>query len=243
MYGWQGRIGFIGPPMMAETVPYEFYRVVPDGVALVVTCMGLHDLQPDEIDKVLGLVEDHVKELTRRKVDIMVLGGTPLILSRGAGFENELIAQAQRLTDIKVTTSTTAALHALNVLGAKKLVSVTTYHEFRNKLFKEYLEAQGFEVLNVKGLGLHIADIHELPAETSYRLAKQAFLETPGADAIYMPCAQLATLFNIDLLEKELEVPILTSTQAWLWETLSYLRIHNLKMYPGKLFKMLDQGR
>jgi hypothetical protein len=37
MYGWRARIGNISPTAGAEILPYEFYRVAPEGVTFVST--------------------------------------------------------------------------------------------------------------------------------------------------------------------------------------------------------------
>ena len=32
MYGHRARIGYTSPPLTTEIFPYEFYKIVPDGV-------------------------------------------------------------------------------------------------------------------------------------------------------------------------------------------------------------------
>jgi maleate cis-trans isomerase len=225
MYGWRGRIGFISPPLMTELVPYEFYQMVPEGVGLLVTCMGLDDLTPEQMTQALGAIERHIREQNRREVDYIVLGGTPLILSRGAGFESELLARVQPLSRVPVTTTTHAALAALRSLRVKRLVSLTTYHPWRNDLLSGFLTAQGFEVLTAKGFSSHIADIHKIAPETVYREAKKLYVEYPEAQAIYIPCAQLHTWPVVGLIERECGVPVVTSTLAWVWSALQALNI------------------
>jgi hypothetical protein len=43
MYGWRARIGNISPTTCAEILPYEFYRVAPDGVTFVTTNLVIRD--------------------------------------------------------------------------------------------------------------------------------------------------------------------------------------------------------
>jgi len=42
-YGWRGRLGNISPTACTEIFPYEFYRVAPDGVTLVLSNLVIHD--------------------------------------------------------------------------------------------------------------------------------------------------------------------------------------------------------
>jgi maleate isomerase len=225
MYGWRGRVGFISPPLMTEMVPYEFYQMVPEGVGLLVTCMGLEELTTEEMDRVLGAVERHIGEQTRRGVDFIVLGGTPLILSKGVGFETELLARVQALTAIPITTTTHTALEAFSALQVRRLVALTTYHPWRNDLLKNFLAQQGFEVLAVRGFASAIADIHLIAPEEVFRRAKQLYYDHPQAEAVYIPCAQLHTWPVIGLLEKECGVPVVSSTIAWVWSALRHLKI------------------
>ena len=36
LYGHRARIGYTSPPLTTEVFPYEFYRMVPEGVTLMV---------------------------------------------------------------------------------------------------------------------------------------------------------------------------------------------------------------
>ena len=225
MYGWRARVGFVSPPLMTELVPYEFYQMVPEGVGLLVTCMGINDLSPEQMDQALKTVERHIREQNRRGTDYIVLGGTPLILSRGVGFEGELLARAQSLSTVPVTTTTHTALAALRSLDIRRVVSLTTYHAWRNDLLSGFLSAQGFEVLAVEGFSSHIADIHKIPPETVFREAKRLFVRHPEAQGIYIPCAQLHTWPVIRHLERECGVPVVSSTLSWVWSALRHLKI------------------
>jgi hypothetical protein len=39
MYGHRARIGYTCPPLSAEIFPYEFYKLAPAGVTLVITTL------------------------------------------------------------------------------------------------------------------------------------------------------------------------------------------------------------
>ncbi|MBI4525282.1 MAG: hypothetical protein HY695_15880 [Deltaproteobacteria bacterium] len=236
MFGWRARIGFVSPPLMTELVPYEFYQMVPEGVGLLVTCMGLDDLTPEQMSQALETVERHIREQNRRGVDYIVVGGTPLILAQGIGFERELLARLQPLSSVPVTTTTHSALAALRSLKTKRIVSLTTYHPWRNELLGSFLSAQGFDVLAVEGFSSHIADIHTIGPETVFREAKKLFLQHPQAQAIYIPCAQLHTWPVVAWLERECGVPVVTSTLSWVWSALRELKIPPPSQAESKLF-------
>jgi len=51
MYGHRARIGYTSPPLTTEVFPYEFYKIVPDGVSLVVTSLAITTRTKEEIDR------------------------------------------------------------------------------------------------------------------------------------------------------------------------------------------------
>ena len=41
IYGHRARIGYTSPPLTTEIFPYEFYKIVPAGVTLVITTLAI----------------------------------------------------------------------------------------------------------------------------------------------------------------------------------------------------------
>ena len=41
IYGHRARIGYTSPPLTTEIFPYEFYKIVPTGVTLVITTLAI----------------------------------------------------------------------------------------------------------------------------------------------------------------------------------------------------------
>ena len=55
MYGHRARIGYVCPPPIAEVVPYEFYKIVPDGVTLVVTTLTVTEPSKTQVSEAYEL--------------------------------------------------------------------------------------------------------------------------------------------------------------------------------------------
>lgn len=118
--------------------------------------------------------------------------------------------------NIETFTTSTAVLEALDVLDAQSLLIVTPYSDEINQKEKEFLEGNGFEVLDIKGLNLtDNLEIGKLEPYVVYRLAKAMF--AGDADAIFISCTNLRTFEIIEKLERDLGVPVITSNQATLW--------------------------
>jgi hypothetical protein len=51
IYGHRARIGYTSPPLTTEVFPYEFYKIVPAGVTLVVTTLAIVVRSKGEVDQ------------------------------------------------------------------------------------------------------------------------------------------------------------------------------------------------
>src|SRR6476661_8432099 len=90
MFGWRKRIGYIAPTVI-EVVAYEYYRFAPDGVGLIGVTCSIDDWRPAEFEKGLAQVAAAATYLGSRGVDYIIHGGGPLVVARGAGFEELIV--------------------------------------------------------------------------------------------------------------------------------------------------------
>ena len=51
IYGSRARIGYTSPPLLTEVFAYDFYRLAPAGVTLVLTSLAILDRNKDEVDR------------------------------------------------------------------------------------------------------------------------------------------------------------------------------------------------
>ena len=54
MYGHRARIGYCSPPYVTETFCYEFYKMVPEGVTLLIKTLEVRTRAAAEIARVLA---------------------------------------------------------------------------------------------------------------------------------------------------------------------------------------------
>src|SRR5690348_6588939 len=83
-YGRRARIGYTSPPLTTEVFPYEFYKIVPDGVTLVITTLAIVERSAAEVDQSYEVSMQAARAMAAAGVDIVVLGGVPINLARGA---------------------------------------------------------------------------------------------------------------------------------------------------------------
>ncbi len=238
MYGWRARIGHIYPAVVAETIFSDFFRMVPEGVTLVMTSLTIRNIKQEDLERAFAEIDNAALLLAERKPDIIIIGGAPMIRFKGAGSDQEIIKRIQEKTGILTSTSQTAALEAFRTLGAKKLVVASPYHEDQNQLVKKLLEDSGFAVPNIRGLNKNVNEIHAVTPAQAYRHAKEVFLEAPEADLLYVPCAHFSVP-NIAQLEHEIGRPVVTSTMAMIWYAFNKLVIKPAIADKGALLASL----
>ncbi|MFC1817187.1 hypothetical protein ACFL0M_14920 [Thermodesulfobacteriota bacterium] len=239
MIGWRARIGYIAPAN-AECSVYEFYKIIPEGVSLVVTCLSIKNLVPEEFESALRKVDDAAIDLAKSEVDFIVLGGTPPAVFKGLGGDQEMIDRIEKATNIPTAFKLTGALAAFRHLGAKRLSMASPFNDENNRKIKDFLEGSGFSVVNVRGLGIMSnMEISRLPIYAPYQIARRTVLENPETDAIYIPCGAWTPAFIIDQLEKDFGLPVVTSNVAMIWYVFNALNLRGSIKGFGRLLEGL----
>ena len=236
MRGPKGQIGAITPTYLDEA--QDWFKVVPEGVNVVFATLGVEEHTPQEFQKAREAVERAARGLIKLGVGAVVLGGSPLAtLDKGEG-TGELAPALHKETGVPVSTGQDAAELALQALGIRKLLLVTPYKESLNEGMKRRLNERGFEVLCLKSaLCPGPAEMSRLSPEVPLRLAQEAFREAPHADGVYIPNPKWQPLDAIEPLERELKIPVVTTTQASAWWALKMIKIKEARPGYGRLLK------
>ena len=234
------RIGLLVPSSNSTLEP-EIYRALPESVTLHVARLFLTRISPDSI---LGMVEDletQSRNLASADVDVIVLGATAPSFLKGLGYDREMIARIEAATGKRATTTSTALIEALRYLGVTRVVLGSAYDETVNALAREFLEASGVEVLAAHGLGLvDNLTVGRLEVASAYELARA--IDRPDADALVLACTNWRTMDVIELLERELGKPVLSTTQVSLWAALRLVGgIDSLAGY-GRLLRAIPDS-
>jgi maleate isomerase len=236
MRGPRGQIGAITPTYLDEA--QDWFKVVPEGVNVVFATLGVEEHTQEQFQKAREAIERAARGLIKQGVGAVVLGGSPLAtLGKGEG-TGELAPTLQKETGVPISTGQDAAELALKTLGIKKLLLVTPYKESLNDGMKRRLAVRGFEVLCLKtALCPGPAEMTRLSPELPLRLAQEAFNEAPHADGIYIPNPKWQTLAAIEPLERELKIPVVTTTQASAWWALKMIKIKEARPGYGRVLK------
>ena len=226
---FSGRIGLL-VPSSNTTVETEFHRALPDGVTLHVARLFIAQVTPESIAKMVETLDAQSRLLASADVDIIVLGATAPSFLKGLGYDSEMSKRIEDATGKPATTTSTALLEALAMLGVKRLALGSAYSPTVNGICAGFLEANGYKV--VAHDGLDVVDnltIGRLDVQTAYDMGRK--VDRPDADAIVLACTNWKSLDIIERLEQDIGKPVLSTTQVSVWGALT--RIGYTGSIPG----------
>ena len=235
MYGWRGRVGLMLPTGNSVNEP-EFNRMAPEGVSVHANRVELKNVTPASLLEMESDTARSARQIAQTRIGVIAFGCTSGSFAGGPGYDERLIRTIEEETGITATTTTTAVVRALRLIGAKRIALATPYTDEVTQLEVDYLHANGFEVTNWQGGGIvETADIQECPPEVSYRRARA--VDTPDADAVFISCTGFRTIENIAKLEADLGKPVISSNQATFADCLRILGVHDVQPGFGSLFE------
>ncbi|MBI2917118.1 MAG: hypothetical protein HYY01_03905 [Chloroflexi bacterium] len=240
MYGHRARIGYTSPPVVTEVFPYEFYRIAPEGVTLAVSTLVMNNITSEELQASYDLSVRVATEMGKAGVDLVVLGGVPINLCRGVDKVDDLIKTVEQSAGVPVTTSVTAQLNALRRLGARKLGVVNLSRA--SALEYDYLLKAGYEIVASDSVP-EIPPLNHLGkanSRMSFDVARELKRAHPELDTLYFPCPHRPTVDAIQDVEGELNVNVVTASQAIIWEALRRCAIRDPIPGYGRLFTNLE---
>jgi maleate isomerase len=237
IYGSRARIGYTSPPLTTEVFPYEFYKIVPEGVTLVVTSLAIVVRSKDEVDQSYDISMRAAREMAAAGCDIVVLGGVPINLSRGAQNAEQMIGDLEAELKVKVATSASAQAAAAKALGCRKVVVAQPYEAKDTERIAGYAKHFGCEVLGATGWGSPFNQIGRIPRHAAVEMGRALRKKHPDADAILFPSPHWPTAGALDVLEREFGVNCMSAHQAIVWHALRRCGVNDRICGFGRLLR------
>jgi maleate isomerase len=239
MYGWRAKIGHVAPSR-GDTLVYEFYRMLPEGFMILNSTGTIRQLVDADFDRQLKRIEEATQDLVENKCDAIIIGGSPLFTKLGYGSDIEIGKGLSDKFGVPISAGITGEVAALKSLGMKQLVVATPHEDSLNQRMKAFLEASGFKVLKINGYGVRKnADLTDMDVHAAYRIARKLHQEAPQADGVFVPCPRWPTITDVDLLEREIGKPVVTSCQAYIWHALRMAHVKESIIGYGRLMSSL----
>ena len=146
-YGHRARIGYTSPPITSEIFPYEFYKLAPEGVTLLLTSLDVWDHTAAELEDSYKRTLRASQAMGEAGANLIVLGGGPVLGARGDSNVGDLVEAAKEASGVPVTTVLSAYAEALQAVGAKRIVSINPAHTGTDATVQR---TDGIEVLGVR---------------------------------------------------------------------------------------------
>lgn len=188
---------------------------------------GTDDISPAEnFERMNSEIEPAARYLSQVKLDAIAYCCTTGSFFKGPGWDQEMLQLITKASGVPAFATTPSVVEALHHYGAKKLSVITPYPEWNNLRLKEFMEAKGFEVLNV--------DPHPKPSSgaiLAYEQDPDEILEfgiekcDPEADVLFCSCTDWRSLEAAERLEAATGKPVVTSNQATIWAVLRRLGV------------------
>jgi maleate cis-trans isomerase len=155
---------------------------------------------------------------------------------KGPGSDLEILDLVKQITAVPASTVLTAVVGGCRALDLKRIVMASPFPEDQDDRLVKFLAHYGIEVVAFRGLGCPNADvIWELPPESGYELASALLHEHPNVDGVYLPCNKWRTISVIERIEQDNQKPVVTNTQAWVWEALRLMNMRKSIAGYGRL--------
>jgi maleate isomerase len=239
IYGHRARIGYTCPPLSAEIFPYEFYKLVPAGVTLVLTTLTVVERSKREVDQAYEMSLRAARELAAAGVDMVFLGGVPVNLARGGQNAQEMLRTLSAELGVKVSSSVAAQEKAAKALACRRAVVAHPYAPKEDARLVADAERYGCEVLGALGFGKVIREFGRIPTSAALDLGRELMRRHPQADAIFFPSPHWPVIEAIEPLEREFGVTVMAASQACVWDALRLVGVNDRIAGYGRLLREL----
>ena len=207
---------------------------------------GVHaDLFVNRITNYNPVTADNLKKMENKitsvtenilpgeKIDCIVYGCTSGTIVSGYDNIKKKINTAK--PDALVTAPSTAALNALKRKNISKISIVTPYIKSVNDDVVNFFKNNNFEITSNTYFDIESdVDIGKVDQDQLFEILSK--IDHKNAEALFVSCTSLPVLNIIEKLEKKLNMTVLSSNQALIWETLESInRNDSIKGY-GSLF-------
>ncbi len=215
------KVGYLSPLAVIDNGPYEFYRLAPERVMLVMIPVGLTEFSAQDVERVFTPLEELTARLVERGVDIVVQGGVPLPLLIGREGLARVLERIERAAGVPATSTVLCVVQAGSALGIKRIAVANKWSEGMNRTLAEFFQAEGISVVGATTRAMAPAEFQRMASGDSlmlaYQLGRAALEANPSAEALYIGGGAWLTIPVISRLEAEFGKPVITNQTAVTW--------------------------
>lgn len=221
------KIGMLQPLSVIDNTPYEFYRLAPPRVMLVMIPVGLSEFSKGDVERVFAPLDGYLDRLMERGIDLVVQNGVPLPLLIGLDAHDRMLAHMAHYTRKPATSQVRSVARAAKALGLRKLALANKWSVAMNGMLGEFLAREGVEVCGAATEVLSPAEFQRIPSDDNLRLAyelgRRALLQYPECDGLYIGGGAWLAEPAAYRLETEFGKPVICNQTAAIREMMKLL--------------------
>jgi maleate isomerase len=140
--------------------------------------------------------------------------------------------QLSQASSLPARSATASMVDALRALGARKLALLLPYPEAKCLAVRRYFANRGLETVADQRLGLEPEAINNLSPRDVYEAARR--VPTAHADVLLLVATNLPTLQALPLLQREYDIPVISTNAALAWNGLRLLGLAPATIPAGR---------
>jgi maleate isomerase len=234
---WRGVIGLIKPTRRPGSLE-ELIRMLPQGIGVVPLLLDVKQGSHAEFSGAIPFYEKYVAELAEQGMDMIHPGGTPPFMLLGYKGEAELIRRWEKTYKTPIFTAGQNHVAAMRALGIKKFIGAS-YSALQNKIVIDYMTQAGFKVVSMEPIDVPFDQAGQISPQACYAHIRRLFLAHKGADGIYIQGGAWRTEGIVEMLEQDLQVPVVHANVAQAWEVQKRLLVNEPRAGYGRLLAEL----
>jgi maleate cis-trans isomerase len=216
MHGWRARIGLLVPAVNSIMEP-EMWRTAPEHVSVhTARIAGGRDGTPEELRNMEAESQHACARVAMAEPHVIVYACTSGSFFEGRAWNEQIARQLTEIAGVPTVTTAGAMAASLKVQSVKRVAVVTPYVELTNTRLTAFLGEYG---IDVSALGtfdmLDMFDHAKIQPADVYAQVKATL--TGDEDAVFVACTQVRALEVVDMLERDLGLPVYSAVQATIW--------------------------
>jgi maleate isomerase len=236
---WRGVVGLVQPARRPGGIE-KLIRLMPEGIGFITLYLGFMKGSSEEFKESIPQYERHVADLAQQGMDLIHPSGAPPFMLLGYKEQDALIRKWEKTYKTPMFTSGQNHVRAMRALGIKKFIGAS-YSAVQNKIVVDYMTQAGFRIASMEPIDVPFDQAGHISPEQVYAHVKKLFRENKGADGIYIQGSAWRCESIVELLEQDLQVPVVHATIARAWEIQKRLNVRQpLKGY-GRLYAELPE--
>ena len=236
--GWKAKIGVLIPAVDTGYCSYEFRVLCPEGVVTLETRVKMGALTLENLRKMREDAVFGAKRLAAAGPDVITYEATAAGFVLGVEGDAALIREIEEATGIRATTGAASVAASLEALGVKKVSVYAATSEDVTRYTVRYLSDKGFDVRRHESVSFgHASEGFRMSPWELYGEVVKFHRRCPDVEAIFIAGGCFRTLEMLAALEKDLELPVVTTVPANMWHCLQLAGVRDRVYGFGQLLE------